>query len=106
MTVGIDAHGLQRLQVDLLGVTRIGLEDDLVLVMLLHAVGVLAVAAVIRTDGWLDVGHVPGLGAKDAQEGSRIIRTGADLSVVRLPDETAFFSPEGLQGEDHRLKGI
>ena len=69
----VDAQRFQRLQVELLRVAGIGLEDDLELVVLLQAVGVLAVAAIIRADGGLDVGHVPRLRAQHAQEGGRVI---------------------------------
>ncbi len=83
----------------------IGLEDDLELVVHLQAVGVLAVAPIIRADGGFDVGDFPRLGAEDAQEGGRVHGAGADLGVVGLPDEAAFFGPEILQFKDDGLEG-
>ena len=86
------------------GVGGIGLEDDLELVVHLEAVGVLAVAPVIGTHGGLHVGHVPRLGAQDAQEGGRVHRPGADLGVVGLPEHGAALGPEVLEFEDDFLK--
>ena len=63
MLTWIDADGFEGAQVDLLRVAWIRLEDDLKLVMLLEAVGVLAVAPVIRPDGRLYIGHFPGFRA-------------------------------------------
>ena len=95
---------LQRFQVQLLRVARIGLEDHLELVVLLQAVGVFAVAAIVRADGGLDVAHVPGLGPEHAQEGGRVISAGADLGVIGLPDQAALVGPELLEGQHDGLK--
>ena len=54
------------LQIKFLRIARIGFEDDLELVMLLQAVGILAIAAVIRADGWFHISHIPGLRAQHA----------------------------------------
>ena len=61
---GVDAKGLQAPQVELLHVLRRGLQHDLELVVLVEAVGVLAVAAVGGPPRRLDVGDVPRLGAE------------------------------------------
>jgi len=102
---GGDAQRGQRLQVQLLRVAGIGLEDDLVLVKVLHAVGILAVAAIIRADGRLHVGDVPRLRAEDAQQRGRVAGARADLDVVRLPQHTALVGPEPVELHDHILKG-
>jgi hypothetical protein len=57
----VDAEGLQRAQVDVLDVSRRGLDDDLVLVVVTRPVGVLAVAAVGRPRARFDVRGTPGL---------------------------------------------
>jgi hypothetical protein len=101
----VEADRGQRLQVDLLRVAGIRLEDDLVLVVLLKAVGVLGVAAVVRADGGLDIRHVPGLGAEHAQEGGGVHGARAHLAIVRLPDDGAAAGPELLQSQDHGLEG-
>ena len=52
MGADVDAEGLERLEVELLGVAGVGLEDDLELRVRLEAVQVLAVAGVVgRTLG-------------------------------------------------------
>ena len=61
MLAWVDAQRFQAGQVEFLGVAGIGLEDDLVLVMELHTVGVLTVATVVRTDARLDIPDAPGL---------------------------------------------
>ncbi len=104
MLARVDAQGLQRAQVQLLRVAGVGLEDDLELVVHLHAVGVLAVAPIIRADGGLYVGHVPRLRAQHAQGGGGVERAGAHLLVIGLPDEAALLSPEVLQAEDDGLE--
>ena len=59
----VNAEGFERLEVEFLRVSRVGLEDDLILGVELEAVGVLAVTPVIGADRRLDVRHVPRLGA-------------------------------------------
>ena len=105
MLARVDADGFERLQVEFHRVAGIRLEDDLELVMQLEAVGVLAVAPIVRADGGFHVGHVPGFGAQHAQEGGRVHRAGADLGVVGLADQAAFFGPEFLQLQDDGLEG-
>ncbi len=51
---------------------RAGAMSRLELRVLLQAVGVLAVAAVVRAHGRLHVAHAPALGAQHAQEGGRV----------------------------------
>ena len=101
----VDPHRFQRFQVDLLRVARIWLEDHLVLVVLLQAVGVFAIAGVIRADGWLHVSHDPGFRSEHAQEGGRVVGSRSHLRVIRLPDQAAAARPEILQVDDKILEG-
>ena len=80
-------------------------EGDLKLVIVLQAVGVVAVAAVFRAAAGLDVGGKPRLGAECAQAGGGMGCTGTDFHVERLDDGAAFVCPEGLQFEDDLLEG-
>ena len=73
--------------------------------MLLKAVGILAVAPVIRPHRRLDVGHVPRLGPQHTQEGVGVHRSRADLGVVGLGDQASVRCPEVLEFEDDLLKG-
>ena len=104
MLVRVKTQRLQRLEVKLLRVAGIGLEDDLELVVHLHAVRVLAVTPIIRADGGLDVSHVPRLGTQDAQGGSGVQRARAQLRIIRLPDQATVICPEVLEGEDDGLE--
>jgi hypothetical protein len=100
----LGAERAQRVQVEVLDVERARLQDHLELVELLHAVRVLAVAAVGGAARGLHERDVPRLGPERAQEGGRVVGAGADLGVVGLHDEAAALGPELLQGEDDVLE--
>ena len=101
----IDAQALERSEVELLEASRRRLHDDLELVVVLQAVGVLAVAAIGGAARGLHVGRVPGLGPDGAQEGGGMEGAGTDLHVQGLEDHAALFGPVLLQGEDQALEG-
>src|SRR5206468_1802395 len=77
----VEAHGRERVEVDVENVVGGRLEDHLPLVELLEAKGVLAVAPVAGPDRRLDVERVPRLGPERAEEGRRVERSRADLRV-------------------------
>ena len=81
-----------------------GFQDHLVLVIVLEAVGVLAVAAVGGPPGGLHVGHVPGFRPQDPEEGGGVEGARPHLDIVRLLDDTAPRRPEALQGHQQFLK--
>ena len=105
MSHGIHAEALQALEVDFLDVGRRGLQDYLVLIVVLKPVGVLAVAAVGGAAGGLHIGDVPGLRSQHPQKSRRVHRPGAELDIIRLQDGTAIFRPVAFQGENQLLKG-
>ena len=70
---------------------------DLVLDVLLEAVGVFAIAAVVGAHAGLDVTHVPGFWPQHAQHGGRVHRASADLDVVGVPDQAVVFGPKVVQ---------
>ena len=100
----VDADGGERAEVDVLQVGRRGFDDHLELVVVLPAVGAVAVAAVGRAARGLDVGGGPGRGAEGAQRGGRVEGAGADLHVVGLQDGAALRRPVGLQAQDDLLE--
>jgi hypothetical protein len=57
----VEAQGFERAQVELENIPRRWLEHDLVLVVVLHPVGIVAVAAILRTARGLHVRGLPGL---------------------------------------------
>src|SRR5262245_26559635 len=71
---------------------------------MLHAVGVLAVAAVLRPARRLHIGGVPRLGPERAQRGRGMEGAGADLHVVGLQDHAAVVRPIALQRQDQALE--
>src|SRR5699024_741124 len=72
----IDADDVQQAQIELLEIQRRGFHHDLVLVIVLQAVGVFTIAAVARATAGLQVGGVPRLGADGTQERGRMERAG------------------------------
>ena len=101
----VNAEGFERVEIQLLRISRIRLEYHLKLRVFLKAIRVLAVTPVIGTDRRLDVRHVPRFGSEHAQKGGRVHRPCADLGVVRLGDEASVRCPEGLEVEDDGLEG-
>ena len=101
---GIDADGLQRIEIKLLHVGRRRLQDHLELVIVLQPVGVLAIAAVLGAARGLHIGGVPGLGPERAQRGGRMEGARADFHVVGLQDDAALIRPVLLQRQDQALE--
>src|SRR5574343_124910 len=101
----VEAQGLQAAQVQLEDVGRRRLEHHLVLVVVLQAVGVLAVAAVLGAAAGLHISGLPGLGADGAQEGGGVRGARAHFHVVGLQERAALGVPIGLQLQDDLLEG-
>ncbi len=102
--IGVDPDGFQAVKVLFLGIPRVGLEDDLVLGMHLHAVGVLGETAVVGPVAGLHVAHVPGFRAQNTQDCRRVHGAGTDLFAVRLPENAALPGPVFLELEDDLLE--
>ena len=78
------------------------LEDDLQLVVLFEAVRILAVSAVCRSPGRLDVGDPVGFGSEHPQECFGMHGARADFDVIGLLQNAALPAPE----IHHRLNEI
>jgi hypothetical protein len=100
----IDADRLEAAEVELLQVRRVGLQDHLVLIIVLQPVGVFAVTAVGRAAAGLDVGGVPRLRPERAQRGRRMECARAHPHVIRLQDQAALRAPVIVEREDHVLE--
>src|SRR6185503_6652918 len=100
----IEPERAQRSEVQVENVRRRGLQNDLVLVVMLEAVRVLAVAAVLRAARWLHVRRAPRLGSERAQERRGVRRAGADFDVVRLQQRAAAIAPVALKRLDDLLE--
>ena len=105
MVVGVQANGGKRPQVELLGVDRRGLNEHLELIVVLHAVGVLAVAAVGGTAARLRIAGAPLGGTERAQRGRGMEGTGTDLGVIGLHNDAALLAPVLLEAQDDVLEG-
>ena len=105
MVVGVQANGSQRTQVELLSVDRRRLDEHLELIVVLHAVGVLAVAAVGGTAARLSVAGAPLGGTERAQRGRGVEGTGTDLGVIGLHNNAALLAPVLLEAQDDVLEG-
>ena len=93
------------MELEVLNIGGGGFEGNLELVIVLQAVGVVAVAAVFGAAAGLDVGGKPRLGAECAQTGGGVGSTGADFHIERLDNGAAFVCPECLQFKDDLLEG-
>ncbi len=102
---GVDAEGPDAAQVQLLGIARIGLQDDLELGVGLEPVGVFAVATVVGPDARLHVGGAPRFRAEDPQERGRVQGARTHLGVERLGQHRAVPDPVGREAEDGVLHG-
>ena len=96
---------LERAEIEILQVRRRGLQDRLELVIVLHAIGVLAIAAVLRATRRLHIGRPPRLGAERAQRRGGMKRARADLHVVGLQHDAPLLGPERLERQDQPLEG-
>ena len=105
MVVGVQANGGQRTQVELLGVDRRRLDEHLELIVVLHAVRVLAVAAVGGTAARLSIAGAPLGGTERAQCGRGMEGTGTDLGVIGLHNNAALLAPVLLEAQDDVLEG-
>ena len=104
MLCRLDADGAQGVEVELLGVVRRRLHEHLELIVVLQAVGVLAVTAVGGTAAGLSIAGAPGLVAKRAQRRGPVERASADLAVIGLQHDATLGRPVVLQGEDDLLE--
>src|SRR3569833_2138049 len=99
----VQADGPQASQVKVQDLERRGLDDHLVLVIVLETEGILAIAAVGRTTRRLHIRGAPGLRTNGPQEGGGVECSGTDFHVVRLQDHAATVGPVALQGNDQLL---
>eukprot|EP00955_Chlamydomonas_euryale_P118999 366569-Chlamydomonas_euryale.AAC.36 len=81
------------------------MHSHLELRMALQPVGIVAVAAVVRPDGWLCVSDVPGLWALHPEEGGGVHGACAHLPIVWEHHSAAALRPVGLQPRDGLLEG-
>jgi len=104
MVPGVDADGLETIEVDLLHFVGRRFEDHLQLVMLEQAIGILSEPAVIRTARRLDIRHVPRRRAQHPQQCFRMRGAGTDLEIERLLNQAALRGPKLLQLENQVLE--
>ena len=105
MVVGVQTDSGKRPQVELLGVDRRRLDEHLELIVVLHAVGILAVAAVGGTAARLSVAGAPLGRTERAQRGRGVEGTGTDLGVIGLHNDAALLAPVLLEAQDDVLEG-
>jgi hypothetical protein len=104
MIKGIDAKGLQTIEVDFLNVERRRFDDDLILIIVLEAIGILTISTIGWTARWFNISHPPWLRAQDPEEGCRVESPGTYLNIIRLLNHTSLICPESLKGKDQLLK--
>jgi hypothetical protein len=104
MADGINAERLQAIEIDLLNIDRGRFDDDLILIIVLEAIGILPVSAIGGTTGGLHIGDLPGFRSQDPEKGGRVKSSCAHFDIIGLLNHTALIRPEPLQGKDQFLK--
>jgi len=95
----------QTLQIQRLNVVRRRLQHDLILIVVLHAIRILAVSSIRRTAAWLRIGGPPGFRAKGPEERGWMKGTGPHLQIIGLMDDAALGGPVVMQRENEILEG-
>jgi hypothetical protein len=101
---GIDAKGLQTVEIDLLNVKRGGFHDDLILIVVLKPIGILSVSTIGGPAGGLNIGHPPGFWTQGPKKSGRMESSSPHFHVIGLLDDTPLICPESLQRKDQPLK--
>ena len=102
----IQANGLDGSQIQLLHILGRGLQDHLILVIVLQPVGVLAITPIGGPARGLHKGRLPGARPQRAQSGGGMKGARAHLVVIGLQDQAALGRPIILQGQDKFLKSL
>ena len=89
MLSGIEADGGKRLEIEILGVGGRRLKENLELIVVLKAVGVLAVTSIGRTAARLGIARTPRIGPEGTKRRRSMERARTDLGIVRLHDHAA-----------------
>src|SRR5689334_5369291 len=100
----IQPERAQAAQIQIENLERRGLDDDLVLIIVLQPERVVAVTTVRRTARRLQVRGAPRLRSNGPQEGSGMESTRAHLHIVGLQDDAPLLRPIALQPEYELLK--
>jgi hypothetical protein len=95
----------QTFQIQRLNVVRRRLQHDLILIVVLHAIRILAVSPIRWTPAWLGIGGTPGLWAKGAEERGWMKGTRPHLQIVGLMNDAALLGPVVMQCENEILEG-
>jgi hypothetical protein len=100
MADGINAEGLQALEVDLLNIFGRGFDDDLILIIVLEPIGILPVTAIRGAAGRLHISDLPRFGTQNPEKSGRVKSPSAHFEIIGLLNHTALVRPESLQGKD------
>jgi hypothetical protein len=101
----IDPEGLEASQIYFLDIKRRRLQDDLILVVVLKAIGVFPVTTVRGSARWLHISHLPGFRTEHPQKGSWMKGSCPDFDVIGLLQDAILPCPKILKGLDEFLEG-
>ena len=104
MCFAIESQSFEAFEIQFLWVAGVGFEDDLILGVHLHAVGVFSKASIVGAIGRFSVCDVPGFGSEYAQYCGGVHGACAHFFAVGLPYYTAVVGPEALEAHDQVLK--
>src|SRR5262249_6074869 len=101
----IDPQLRQTLHIQRLNVVRRRLQHDLILIVVLHAVRVLAISSICRTPAWLRIGGPPRLRTKAPEERGWMKGARPHFKIIGLVQDTALLGPVLMQCENEILEG-
>ena len=96
--------GAKAAKVEILGVFRVGLHNDLELEVPLQTVGVLAVASILWAAAGFHICNTPRFRSEHAQKCVRVESTRTALNADGLFDNAAVLAPVALERHDYVLK--
>src|SRR5437868_131877 len=100
MLLGINAQFSQAVQVQLLNVIWRRLENDLILIIMLHPVWILAVASVSRAPTGLRIGCPPWLWTQRPEKSGRMKSSCSHFQVIGLLNDASLIGPKTMEGEN------
>ena len=100
----IDAQLLEAFQIEALNIVGRRFQHDLVLVVVLHAVGIFPVPAISWTAAGLRIRSTPGFRPEGTEERSGMECARAHFQIIGLVDDTPAVGPKTMQGENEVLE--
>jgi hypothetical protein len=74
-----------------------GFHQDLILVIVLEAIGILTITTIRGSTRGLYIGHIPGFWTEASKQGSGMTGSCSYFHIIGLEEDTPFIGPESLK---------